>query len=55
MNKFQRLKEYLKKPEKRMVAPEGKATAELDASKNPLEFLKKNKNMSIKGKKGIAF
>lgn len=33
----------------------GKATAELDASRDPMDFIRKSKNMSIKGKKGIAF
>lgn len=33
----------------------GKATAEADASRNSMEFMKKNKNMNIKGKRGISF
>jgi hypothetical protein len=40
---------------KSMQQPQGKATAELDASRNPMEFIKKNKNMSIGGLKGVAF
>lgn len=32
-----------------------KATAEKDASEDPMEFMRKNKNMSIKGRKGVAF
>lgn len=36
------------------LAPEGKATAELEASKNPMKFMRTHKNMSIKGLKGIA-
>jgi len=33
----------------------GKATAEKDASKNPMGYLESHQNMSIKGKKGVAF
>lgn len=40
---------------KKLIQPDGKATAELDASKNPMAFMKANKNMSLRGKKGVAF
>jgi hypothetical protein len=40
---------------KRLLHPEGKATAELDASKNPMKYMETHKNMSIKNKKGVAF
>jgi len=41
---------------KSMVAPNyGKAHAELDASKNPMEYYKANAEPSIKGLKGVAF
>lgn len=33
----------------------GKATAELEASRKPMEYIKKHKNMSIKNVKGVAF
>lgn len=46
-NHFKRLKESLKS--------RGKATAELDASKNPQKFMEQNKNPSIKNNKGVAF
>lgn len=47
VNGFQQLQSMMK-------PSYGKATAELDASKDPLEFIKKNKNMRITGK-GVAF
>jgi len=40
---------------KRMLAPKGKAYSEEEASKNPMEWLKKHKNMNIKNLKGVAF
>lgn len=40
---------------RKLIQPNGKATAELDASKNPMGWLESHKNMSIKGKKGVAF
>lgn len=40
---------------KDMQAKHGKATAELDASKNPEKFMEKMKNPSINGLKGVAF
>lgn len=45
-DKFKRLKKMLGKGRK--------ATAELDASRNPEKFMRENKNPSIKGLKGIA-
>lgn len=39
---------------KTLMQPKGKATAELDASKNPQKFMADNKNMKIP-KKGFAF
>lgn len=45
-NKFKKLKEKLK--------GKRKATAELEASKNPMKFAKDNIEPSLKGKKGIA-
>lgn len=45
--KFNKLKKIMK-------VNNQKATAEQDASRNPMAFLKKNKNPSIKGKKGVA-
>lgn len=44
--RFNKLKEALKN--------KGKATAELDASKNPMKALKDKSYLSLKGKKGIA-
>jgi len=44
---FQRLKDMLKKHRK--------ANSELKASANPMKFIEDNKNMSIKGLKGVAF
>ena len=38
-----------------LLQPSGKATAELEASKDPEKFMKKMKNMSLKGLKGVAF
>jgi len=40
---------------KSLLQPPGKATAERDASKNPMKYLEEHKNMNIKGLKGIAF
>lgn len=48
LEKFNKLKKML-------ASPKGKATAEKDASKDPLKYLKNHQNMSIKGNKGIAF
>lgn len=39
---------------KTLIQPKGKATAEQDASKDPLKWLKNHKNMKI-GKTGLAF
>lgn len=39
---------------KTLLQPKGKATAELEASKNPLKWLKSHKDMKIP-KKGFAF
>lgn len=59
MKKIKEKNEYIKKladaKARKNLAPEGKATAELDASKDPMGFIRRNKNMSLKGKKGIAF
>lgn len=49
-NKFKLLDKLLKAKQSKY----GKATAELDASKNPMKFIKDNKNMSIKKLKGVA-
>lgn len=38
-----------------MLKKHKKAHAEIDASKNPMKFIKDNRNMSIKGSKGVAF
>ena len=38
-----------------LKAREPKATAEKDASKNPMKYLRENKEPSIKKLKGIAF
>jgi hypothetical protein len=46
---FKRLRALIKS------MPKGKATAEADASKNPMKYLKDHQNMSFKGIKGIAF
>lgn len=40
---------------KKMLEPKGKATAEKEASADPMKFMKDNKNMSLKGKRGVAF
>lgn len=40
---------------KKLMQPKGKATAEADASRDPMGFMERNKNMSLKGKKGVAF
>lgn len=39
---------------KSMLAPKGKATAELEASKNPMKALKDKSYLNIKNKKGVA-
>lgn len=39
---------------KTLIQPKGKATAELEASKDPMGFAKRNIEQSLKGKKGIA-
>lgn len=39
---------------KKLLQGRGKATAELDASKDPMGFAKRNIEPSLKGKKGIA-
>lgn len=39
---------------KTLLQPKGKATAELEASKNPLKWLSEHKNMKIPSK-GFAF
>ena len=46
-DKYSRLKKLIKRGK-------GKATAELDASKDPMGFAKRNIEPSLKGKKGIA-
>lgn len=46
-NKFSHLSDMMKKHKK--------AGSELAASRDPMKFIKDNKNMSIKNKKGIAF
>lgn len=38
-----------------MLKKHKKAHAELEASKNPMKFIQDNKNMSIKGLRGVAF
>lgn len=40
---------------KDMLSKHKKAKSELEASKNPEKFMEKNKNMSIRGLKGVAF
>ena len=40
---------------KSLIQPKGKATAELDASKDPMKWMETHKNMSIKKLKGVAF
>jgi hypothetical protein len=45
-SKFNALKDMLKKHKK--------ANSELIASNNPMKFIQDNKNMSIKGLKGVA-
>jgi hypothetical protein len=37
-----------------MLAPKGKATAELEASKNPMKSLRDKSYLNLKGKKGVA-
>ncbi len=44
--KFNKLKNLLKSKQK--------ATSELEASNNPMQYLKTHKNMSIKKLKGVA-
>lgn len=39
---------------KKLLQPSGKATAEKEASKDPMGYMKSHKNMKIP-KKGIAF
>lgn len=39
---------------KTLLQPKGKATAELEASKDPMGFAKRNIEPSLKNKKGIA-
>jgi len=39
---------------KAIMAPKEKATAELEASKNPMKALKDKSYLSLKGKKGVA-
>lgn len=39
---------------KAMLAPKGKATAELEASKDPMKALKDKSYLNLKGKKGVA-
>lgn len=46
---FKRLKRILN------AQPNGKATAELEASKDPMKYIKDNKNPSWKKLKGVAF
>lgn len=45
--KFSHLKEMLKRYKK--------ASAGLEASRNPMKFIEDNKNPSIKGLRGVAF
>lgn len=45
--KFKKIKELMGRGQK--------ATAELDASKNPMKYIQTHKNMSIKGLRGVAF
>ena len=40
---------------KKLLEPKGIATAEKDASKDPMKYMKTHKNMSIKKLKGVAF
>lgn len=48
--------DYFKRLRKMMTQSGGrKATAALEASKNPMKFIKDNKSMNIKGNKGAAF
>jgi hypothetical protein len=49
-NKFKLLEKMLKD----RLAKTGKATAEINASKNPMKYISDSKNMSIKKNKGIA-
>lgn len=48
-DQFKKLRALLQKKSSR------KATAELEASKNPMKFMKDNKNMSLRGLKGVGF
>lgn len=45
--RFSHLKDMLKKHKR--------ANAEIEASNDPMKFIEKNKNMSIKGRRGVAF
>jgi hypothetical protein len=55
-NTFPLLKALLKeKYAKKLKEPQTKATAQLEASKDPMKYLEKNKNLSWKHLKGIAF
>lgn len=45
-NKFKRVKN--------MLQPKGKATAQADASKDPMKALKDKSYLNLKGKKGVA-
>lgn len=40
---------------KKAMSSTFKAHAELEASRNPIKFMKENKEPSIKNKKGVAF
>ena len=55
-NTFPLLRALLKeKYAKKLKDPQGKATAQLEASKDPMGYLEKNKNPSWKHLKGVAF
>jgi hypothetical protein len=47
-------KEKYSRVKKLITGGKGKAMAELDASKDPMGFPKRNIEQSLKGKKGIA-
>lgn len=56
-NTFNGLKPLFKdrfKRTKALLQKKGKATAELDASKNPMRALKDKSYLNLKGKKGVA-
>ncbi len=40
---------------KKSMEKKFKAHAEIEASENPIKFMKENKEPSLKGKKGVAF